>query len=67
MQAEGFAPKHTVNTMPDTRPVIFAKVNLAESIPSALQVTWQDVSIHLSSSQEAHLAAELIASLRRSC
>lgn len=67
IQAEGSDPKHAVNTKPDTEPVIFAKVNQTKLIQSALQVTWQDVSIHLASSQEAHLAAELIAYLRRSC
>lgn len=67
VQAEGSFPKHTTNTGSDSGSVIFAKVNGAEPIQSALQITWQDVSIHLPSSQEAHLAAELIANLRRSC
>lgn len=67
MQAEGGTPEHIVSTKPDTGPVIFAKVNRAEPIRSALKITWQDVSMHLSNSQEAHLAAELIAALRRSC
>ena len=54
-------------TNADTDPVIFAKLDRAEPFQSALQVTWQDVTIRLSSTQEARLAAELIASLRYPC
>lgn len=67
IKAEGSATEHTVNTNTDTEPVLFAKLERAEMFPSALQVTWQDVTIHLSNTQEAHLAAELIISLRRPC
>lgn len=66
-KAENSATEHTVNTNADTDPVIFAKLNRTETFQSALLVTWQDVKIHLSSSQEARLAAELITSLRRPC
>jgi hypothetical protein len=47
--------------------VIFAKLDRAEIRPPALRITWQDVTIHLSNTQEARLAAELIISLRRPC
>lgn len=67
LQAEGIGSKHTGDSKPNIMPVIFAKVNQAEQIQSTLQVTWQDVRIHLASNQEAHLAAELISYLRRSC
>lgn len=63
IKAEGSATEHTANT----EPVIFAKLERTEILPSALQVTWQDVTIHLSNTQEARLAAELIVSLRRPC
>lgn len=67
MKAESSAAEHTVITNADTDPVIFAKLDRAEPFQSALQVTWQDVTIRLSSTQEARLAAELIASLRCPC
>lgn len=59
------------NTAPeaktDAAPVIFAKINHKQPCPSAVQVTWQDVSIQLTNKQEAHVAAELIAHLRCLC
>jgi len=67
IKAEGSATEHTVNANVGTEPVIFAKLHQTELFPSALQVTWQDVTIHLSNTQEARLAAELIASLHRLC
>lgn len=67
MKADGSATEHTVNTNANTEPAIFAKLGRSELFQPALQVTWQDVTIHLSSTQEAHLAAELITSLRRPC
>lgn len=67
LKAESSSIEYTVNTVSDTGPIIFAKLDRAEPVQSALQVTWQDVKIHLSSSQEARLAAELIAYLRRPC
>lgn len=67
MKAESFEAEPIVKTSPDTGPVVFAKLERNEPAPSALQVTWQDVKIHLSSIQEARLAAELITSLRRPC
>lgn len=67
MKAEGFDTGHTVNTDADSEPVLFAKLERTEIFPSALLVTWQDVTIRLSNTQEARLAAELISSLRRPC
>ena len=67
LKAESSSIVSTVNTASDTGPVLFAKLDRTESVQSVLQVTWQDVKIHLSSSREARLAAELIADLRRSC
>lgn len=49
MKAESFNTEPIVNTSPDTEPVVFAKLERNEPAPSALQVTWQDVKIHLSS------------------
>lgn len=62
-KAESSSTEHTVNTNSNTEPVIFAKLDRTEPFQSVLQVTWQDVKIHLSSSQEACLVAELIAYL----
>lgn len=68
MQAEEAAPPHhPAETKAGTKPVVFAKTNITEPVQSPLKVTWKDVRIHLTSSQDAHLAAELIAHLRRSC
>lgn len=47
--------------------VTFAKVPTPPLAPSALQVTWHDVSIRLTNNQEAHLAAEMITCLRNLC
>lgn len=63
IKAEGSATEHTTNI----EPVIFAKLDRAEILAPALRVTWQDVTIHLSNTQEARLATELIVSLCRPC
>jgi hypothetical protein len=48
--------------------VAFAKVvSTGKHFVSGLTITWQDVTIQLSTSNEAQLAAEMIACLRRSC
>jgi len=49
------------------QPITFAKVQTTGLTRSALQITWQDVSIQLTDHQEAHLAAEVIAHLRSLC
>lgn len=67
--AEGTLPKHRANAQRDTS-VVFAQVKpsrVPEPVQSSLTVTWQDVTIQLTSNQEAHLAAELISSLRSLC
>jgi len=53
--------------LPQPQPIMFAKVAAPGLSKSTLQLTWQDVNIQLSNSQEAHLVAEVITYLRSLC
>lgn len=64
-RAEGTTVKRSTDI--NAQPITFAKVKSATPVRSALQVTWQDVNIQFTTSQEAHLAAEMIVCLRSSC
>jgi len=57
------ATTDTITT--NTESITFAKLKTTSLIKPSLQVTWQDVSIQLSNNQEAHIAAEVIACLRK--
>lgn len=61
--AEGITNKPASNP----QPVTFAKVQTNGLTRTAMQITWQDVCIQLTTNQEAHLAAEVIAHLRSLC
>jgi hypothetical protein len=62
-----FAEGVTSNPNATTQMVTFAALQTNALVKSSLLLTWQDVSIQITSDQEAHLAAEVITHLRRLC